>query len=388
MEPSRLREETPTTYYEEVVRIPGFGDAPNRCRPLQPVGFCEHGHPVLGRSSCGVRYCPDHWRDWLEEAVISMVARLAAYRVAQEEGSRKRMCHVVASPPQDRRYGVSDLWDARSEAYEAFEAAGVRGGAVATHPYRTNERGDALFETARSAGDLDEDTGRWEFLRDVAGDDWDELAEYVEASPHYHGLAAVEDVDGSRAPTGWVVENVRSFKRLHYRDTEAYRDMVSTAYYVLTHGVVQEGRATTTYFGEVHPNAFKPEEELTTAKWERIQQEAEKAVREVPGESSEGHTAGPEECPREACEAAVVDVVHLPDYLDSDEFVSRVLRHSDGRERLAQLRGMFAWWDTRTDRPPPHARSSKARMYEWLRDTGRTFTPEPSQVSLSTAVME
>jgi hypothetical protein len=32
--------------------------------------------------------------------------------------------------------------------------------------------------------------------------------------------------------------------------------------------------------------------------------------------------------------------------------------------------------------------SSKERMREWLEDRGDALTPEPSQVSLATAVME
>ena len=377
----KLREEAPTTYYEEVVRLPGFGDAPNRCRPMQPVGFCEHGHPILGRSSCGVRYCPDHWRDWCEEAVVNMVARLAAYREVME-GKAKRLLHLVASPDQSKRYGVRGLFETRTDAYDAFEAAGVRGGAVVTHPYRTNERGDALFESALSAGVVEEDTGRWEFLRDVAGDDWDELTEYVEASPHYHSLAAAEDVDGGDAPGDWVVENIRSMKPFHYKDMEAYRDMVATAYYVLTHGAVMDGRATVTYFGDVHPVAFDPEEELTSYRWDVIQSMAEEAVKGTAEEEEGGISGGPSECPREACEAAVVDLMYLPEYLDDDDFVSAVLSHRDGRARLAQLRGMVAWWESRTDRPPPHAQKSERRLLEWLEERGEAFMPEPSQVSL------
>jgi hypothetical protein len=387
----KIREETPTTYYEDVVRIPGYGDAPNRCRLMKPVGFCEHGHPILGRSSCGVRYCPDHWRDWNEDAVISMVERLAAYRESRE-GWEKRMCHVVGSPPPRSHWGVRDLWDRRTDAYDALEAAGVRGGVAITHPYRTTREADRLFKHR----DEEEygNVGKWRYFRDLAedlpGDDWEELQQYIEASPHYHSLAAVEDVDGSAAPGEWIVENIRSFSPFRYDDPESYEDMVATAYYVLTHGAVQDGRSTTTYFGEIHPNAFDPEEELTAAKWSRIQMEVEKAVKGHVDEADQEEGAGahgPEECPRDGCEACVIDVVYLPEYLEDDEFVSRVLSKRDGRKRLKQLRGMFAWWDTRTDRPPPGALTNERRLLEWLEDQGVRFTPEPSQTSLSQAVM-
>jgi len=388
----KIRQETPATYYEEVVRIPGYGDAPNRCRPMKPVGFCEEGHPVLGRSSCGVRYCPDHWRDWLEDAVISMVERLAAYREARD-GWQKRMCHVVASPPQDRRYSVRELWDTRTDAYEALEAAGVRGGAVVTHPYRTTPEGDRLYKQY-AENEESEGTGKWRFFRelvaDLPGDGWEELQRYIEASPHYHTLAPVEDVNGENVPGEWIVENVRSFDPFYYDQRESYEDMVKTAYYVLTHGGVQEGRSTSTYFGEVHPNVFDPAEELTAAKWSRIQIEAEKAVKGHAGESDQedGPTShGPDECPRDGCEACVVDMVYLPEYLDDEGFVSRVVSKRDGRKRLKQLRGMFAWWDTRTDRPPPGVLTDECQLLGWLEEQGETFTPEPKQVGLQTAVM-
>ena len=388
----KIRQETPSTYYEEVVRIPGYGDAPNRCRPMKPVGFCEEGHTILGRSSCGTRYCPDHWRDWIEDAVISLVERLAAYRESRD-GWEKRMCHVVASPPPRARWGVRDLWERRSDAYEALEAAGVRGGAAITHPYRTTLEGDRLYKQyAKKAGDGA--MPKWRFFRELAsdlpGDDWEELQPHIEASPHYHTLAAVEDVNGENAPDDWVVENLGSFDRFSYEVSESYEDMARAAYYVLTHGAVQEGKATTTYFGEIHPNAFDPEEELTAAKWSRIQMEAEKAVKgeaEEIEEDDEATAHGPEECPRDGCEACVVDVYHLPEYMEDDEFVSRVLSKRDGRKRLNRLRGLFAWWDTRTDRPPPGALTNERRLLHWLEDQGETFTPEPKQIGLTEAVM-
>jgi hypothetical protein len=388
----KIRPEKPSTYYEEVVRIPGYGDAPNRCRPMKPVGFCEEGHTILGRSSCGTRKCPDHWRDWDEEAVINLVERLAAYRESRD-GWEKRMCHVVASPPPRARWGVRDLWERRSDAYEVLEAAGVRGGAAITHPYRTTMEGDRLYKQyAKQAGDGA--MPKWRFFRELAsglpGDDWEELQPHIEASPHYHTLAAVEDVNGENAPNDWVVENLGSFDRFSYDQPESYEDMARAAYYVLSHGAVQEGRSTTTYFGEIHPNAFDPEEELTAAKWSRIQMEAEKAVKgqaEDVEDDDDATAHGPEECPRDGCEACVVDVYHLPEYLDDDDFTSRVLSKRDGRKRLARLRGMFAWWDTRTDRPPPGALTNERRLLDWLEDQGESFIPEPKQVGLTEAVM-
>lgn len=381
-----VRGETPATYYDETVRIPGQGDAPNRCRGLEPVGFCNNAHVVLGRSSCGTRYCPEHWRDWIEDAVVSAVARLAAYRQAAE-GAGKRMVHVVASPPQDRRYSQRALWETRTEAYDALEAAGVRGGTVVTHPYRTTDEAEALYPDGAEA----EGVGRWRFLREWT-DGWDELKGYVEAAPHYHALAPAEDVDGEAAPPGWIVKRIRSMDRFYLRDTEAYRDMVRTVYYVLTHGGVQQGRAMTTYFGEVHPAAFDPEEELTAAEWDRIKREAERAVLTEPGALEGEGTEGPEECPHDDCEADVRDLRYLQEALADEAWVASIRDHPEGGRRLAELRGALAYWRDLTDRPPPHARADPDGFRTWLRRRGQVRAPTPAetptqQVGLSTAVM-
>jgi hypothetical protein len=320
-----------------------------------------------------------------------MVARFAAYRHAVD-GAEKRWHHGMASPPQDRRYSVRELWETRKDAYDALEAAGFRGGATVTHPYRTSERGDLLFETAVQEGDVEEDTGRWAFLREIA-DNWDEMSRYIEAEPHYHVLGPGEDIDGGDAPDGWVVERIRTMKPFHFRDTEAYRDMVAPAYYVLTHGAdgenpeTGEARQTTTYFGELHPASFDPEEELTAAVWNRIQNEAEKAVKERPGEEEGGPLAGPEECPCEDCEAEVLDVAYLPEYMEDEEWVSSVRAARDGRARYDRLVGVLLWWEGRCDTPPPGAATSPERFRQWLEDSGSVHTADPRQVSLSTAIM-
>ena len=385
-----VRPEPPKTYYDGVVKIPGYELPPDRCQGMKPVGFCHEGHVVLGRSSCGCRYCPDHWRDWIEDAVVSMVSRLAAYRQAQPDGPERRLVHAVASPPQDRRYSADAMWRTRSESYGALEAVGAKGGAVMVHPYRTNDRGEALFASAVEAGAVEDGTGRWRFLRD-ASEGWGDLSRYVEAAPHYHALAPAESFEGEAAPDGWVVKRIRSLQPFHLRNSEAYEDMAKVAYYVLTHAAAsQDGRHSTTYFGAVHPASFNPEEELTAAEWDRIQLEAEKAVR-PPGEG-EGEGGGPDECPREECDALVRDLLYLSEYLRDEEWCERIRAHRDGGERLAQLRGALAFWEDMVDRPPPSAQVSEEHYLEWLKAKGQVRAPTSitrptKQVGLKTAVM-
>jgi hypothetical protein len=366
-------------YYTDTVRIPGFGTAPERCRGFDPVGFCEKGHTILGRSSCGTRSCPDHWRDWAADATAAVVYRAAAFREAAE-GAEKRLSHVVVSPPQERRYTEERLYAGRAAAYEAAEAAGVCGGICITHPYRTTEVADWLFQEAAERGDLEEGVGKWRFLREHV-DGWEELVdEYVEPSPHYHLLAVGEDIDGSKAPDGWVVERVRSFDRFHRFDTEAYRDMARTAYYTVTHGAVSHDRATVTYFGEMHPAVFDPSEELTAAAVDRIEREA--AAVGGPGDPDE---TAPSECPRDGCGAEAIEVIYLREHLESEEFRRRVRGRVGGQSRWLRLRGLLAWSEGRTDNPPPSARSSEGRMLDWLEERGRVLAPKWSQMSLTSA---
>jgi len=389
----KVRPEAPTTFYDGDVQIPGYGTPPERCRALSPVGFCEAGHTILGRSSCGTRYCPDHWRDWCEDAVVNAVARLAAYRHAVD-GAEKRLSHIVASPPQDRSYSKRAMWDTRSEAYDVLEDAGVRGGVSVTHPYRTNERGDMLFETAVEAGEIPEETGRWAFLREVS-EDWEDFTRYIDASPHYHTIAAAPSVEPDDAPEDWVVERIRTLKPFYFRDTEAYRAMVAPVYYVLTHGAVEDAKHTLTYFGDVHPASFDPEEELTAAVWSRIQIEAEKAVKETGEDAEEEPVAGPAECPEDGCEAATVDVYYLAEYMDDEEWVTSVKSGAGGREKWLRLKGMLLWWDESGDRPPPAVQANEAKLRNWLEVQGESLTPREraprslkQQVSLTTALME
>ena len=352
------------TYFEDVVKLPGFGRKPERCQGFRPVGFCEtNGHPVLGQSSCGTRGCPDHWRDWQEESVIAGVARLAAYRHAQD-GAGKRMLHVVASPDQDRYWSVDEVWRVRSDAYDVLKKVGARGGCTVTHPYRTSDRGDVLFETAVESGDWEEEEGKWKLLRD-ASDDWEEMEMYVDAAPHYHGTVGARDFDPDAVPEGWVVKNIGSFDRFHHRDVESYRDMARALWYLGTHAAHQPGRQTRTWFGDLHPASFDPEEELTAAEWSIIQENAEKAVNTKPGGTPIEDGVEAMECPEEGCESRVVPIDRLGEYARDEEWTESL----EPRER-ARIRGLRLWIVEDADRPPPGRRGSRESLMTWLEHRG------------------
>jgi hypothetical protein len=328
------------------------------------VGFCEAGHTVVGRSSCETRYCPDHWGDWREKGIKAPLRRLAAYRHAQDDPWDKRLVHVVASPPQNRRYSVREFWSTRSDSYDALEAAGIRGGVNVAHPYRTSDVGNELYQTAVAHGDIDADYGRWRFLREIS-EEWSELKQYIEASPHYHALAPAQDVSGDQAPGDWVVDNLGSLSRFEIDEPEGYYDMAGRLGYILSHSSDQDGKMTTTYFGEVHPAAFSPEEELTDEELATI----DEMVAEVVGLDDSGK--GPEECPHPDCQCRVLPLCKLSDRLDDDDWVSGVRDHTNGGKRLAILRGTRAYTEGLCDTPPPTARCDPEQLKAWLKKQGQ-----------------
>lgn len=384
-EMDRFEEDLPapdTAYYGELVRIPGVGEPPNRCRGLSPVGFCEDGHVALGRSSCDTRYCPDHYLGWVRDGTVGAVERLAAFR-AEAEGWGKRLVHVVASPEVDR-VSVDRFWSLRSEAQDVVQAAGARGGYCIAHPYRTSVVAEELFRTAVQSGDLDPNVGRWTFLRRLAGGDWDRWESFVEAGPHYHFLAACEDFDPDAVPDGWVVKNVRSFSRFEKRDLESYEDMARAAWYLRTHGAAEEFRQTATWFGEMHPAAFDPAEELGATEWQFIQERAAEAVG-VPIEEmrdAEGGEDAERICDVEGCEAVLHDIEDLRTYTSDVSWMQSL-----PPDRRHRIRAVEIWmFEEKTVIPPPSVRSSEERTREWLFETGRLYAGEDPRYARQTGL--
>lgn len=368
--------ETGSAYFTGTVKIPGYDYRPQRCQPLHPVGFCEdHGHPVLGASSCGNRGCPEHYGHWVRDGAVRDTERLAAFRQAAD-GAGKRLLHVVVSPPQDRRWSARAVWETRGDAYRVAEEVGVRGGAVYTHPYRDTDAGKEFFKTAVEAGDWERSRGKWSLFRDTA-DDWEDLQQYIRPSPHYHILGAARDLDVEAAPDGWVVERIRSFDRFHLRDLEAYRDMTRTAYYLRTHAGTQQGRQSVTWFGDIHPAVFAPEEELTAVEWERIQLNAGRVPETEPGGTPRETGVDAMECPRDGCQSDVVGIERLRAYLNDGAW----LRSLEPTERRT-LWGLQVWILEELDRPPPSIAANRMKVLQWCEKKGRTFGPTSNQVGI------
>jgi hypothetical protein len=221
-------------------------------------------------------------------------------------------------------------------------------------------------------------------------DDWDEMLEYVEAAPHYHNLVFLEDFDTDAIPPGHVVKNVRALEPFHLRDMTAYRDMAATVMYILSHaafepaGVGGGGRNTTTYFGEVHPNSFDPEEELTAAEWDTIQRMAERAVRTDPSEDVAGEGLDEPDrrsCTVDGCDGEIVEIGELREWLRDPAWLNSI-----GEKQAIILEGAIGWIEEQGDRPPPSTDRESLRRWLYQRGEQRQHGPRTEQSSLGSAL--
>jgi len=362
-------------HLSEIVRLPGYWEADEECTKRKPTGFCESGHVQLGSAKpCSTRTCSLHWYQWRQRAAESLVARLAAYRYAQgdEWDRQRRLLHVISSPDQEQRWTVNRFWQERSESCDPVKEAGGRGGVVVPHPYRVSEAGNELYyEWLAKKG---QDRGKWSVLREFT-ETWEEMQKMVTVAPHFHHLTAAEDIDGDVVAeiedrTGRAVHNVRSLAPFYIDEDEVprrvrhgrngadeivregYEDMARLAMYLLSHAAVQPEtgelsmRQTVTYWGEVHPSSFDPEEELTEAEWREIQERAAEAVGDAPEEESE-EVGQQGRCSRDGCEEAVRPLSELPDRLADPD---HTWWDSLESEQQLELLGVYQWLG---DRPPP-----------------------------------
>lgn len=363
----------------DIVRLPGMWDAPDSCESVKPTGFCEDGHVQFGSEEpCGTRTCPHHWYQWRTRAAVKIVARLAAYRLAQPDGRARRLAHVAAMPEQERRWTAGRFWRERPRSYDAVEEVGGRGGVCIPHPYRTSDAGDELYRQWLG-GSAAQDRGKWRVLREFA-DGWPEMRAFVEVAPHFHHLVPVRDLDGDAVKdlenrTGWVVKNIRSLAPVYlyednvpwrYRDRtgksaetivrEGFEDMARLVMYLLSHAAVQPSvgeriseKATVTYWGDVHPNTFDPKEEFTDREWNLIQKYAAEAVGaqflDEEGDEEEADNT----CWRDECDAPVVPFRKLEMYL-SDVREYEGWFGSLDRPQQHEILGLKIYLG---DRPPP-----------------------------------
>jgi len=356
--------------FTDGVKLPGFGLPTKQCQRYVPRGVCEAGHIQLARSSCELRRCPDHWREWATRGTESAVARLAAYREAQSHAWDKRMVHVVLSPEWGERVTERRLWQRRSEAQQIAKDVGMRGGYMVVHPYRLTSELNELFRTAKDHG-LPGDYKKWRFARELTGGRWDHLKKYLSVHPHYHviGPARSVDVDGV---DGWVVKKLSTLPRHELEDPEPYEATARVAWYQRSHAAHQAGRHSASWFGEVHPASFDPEAELAD-RWAVVLDMADHAV-EPPGADDEAV------CGCEDCEAPVFEMYELASRMASLEWWSTL----DGTIKN-QLLGLKLYWVDGMAVPPPEAAVDSERLLAWFERKGWELAHGPTAPAATTA---
>jgi len=358
--------------FTNVVQLPGFGLHTETCQRVVPRGVCEAGHIQLATSSCELRRCPDHWPEWATRGTESAVARLSAFREAQSHGWGKRMVHVVLSPEWTSRVTERRLWQRRSEAQQIARDAGLRGGYMVVHPYRTTDELDQLYAEAVDHG-LPGDHGKWRFARELTAGRWSHLERYLSVSPHYHVIGPARDV--TEADTDrWVVKNIRSLPRHQLEDPEPYEALAGVAWYLRSHAAHQQGRHSASWFGAVHPASFDPAEELGD-RWQTVLDMADHAV-QPPGAEEEAT------CQCEDCQQPVFEMYELTERMASVGWWSTL----DGQIKN-QLLGLKLYWVDGMAVPPPSAATDSELMLSWLERKGWEVAHGPTAAAPSTMTM-
>lgn len=332
-------------YGENQWLLPGMGESAPKCGEWGPRDFCDAaGHVVMGKHSCGRRECPTCWSgQWAGPRTVNVVAKLAAARHAAQDGADKRAVHAVLSPPQGSVNSIEAFYDARTEALELARKHGVRGGVTVAHGFRPDEDTKAAFKND------DPDGGIWRYIRENERN-W---RDQVYWSPHYHvvGLGRYDDMTAGDpdADDGWVFKKIRSLDSFEgLRDRDGYDDMAAVVRYLLSHATfpAEENRQAVTWYGDLHPTNFSPEEELSDGAWSVIERMAEAVVgAEGDRGDQDGDDDQAEECPVDGCDGELHPIWDAQDFLDQ-----RGDRLQDGQyDRL-----MSAYlWATGDIQPPP-----------------------------------
>lgn len=193
--------------------LPGGGEAHGDCGSKRYRG-CLHvdDHPAglrgrkaglayveVYKKSCHRAACPQCWPDWREREIRRALHRFGSCK------SRKRVIHVVVSPPS--RCWQLSIEKLRSLAYVSARSAGFKGGCAVLHLYR-HER----------------------------------------FSPHFHVLGH-----------GWIVRTPEVYRRTGWivKNKGLRRDLAQTLRYELGHAAVHERLHTLTWFGSMAYSKFR-----------------------------------------------------------------------------------------------------------------------------------
>jgi len=322
-----------SVYADTSLTLPGTSEPPAECGRWGPKQYCKTcGEPHMGPQKCERRECRDCWRKWRLERAGAATERLAGARRAGD-GIEKRAVHAVASPEPGSIQTLVDWENAKADAYELAKEKGVRGGLLIPHGFRVREEAQQLYEGLKAVGEIEEQLGIWQWVRDRP-EDWRTLTYW---SPHFHiiGLAADVAESDPEGDDGWVFKRVDSFARFEFYDEDTYRPMFRCVAYLLSHAGIEPeaGKQCIRWFGSLSPgrHGISLEEEL--ADWERSVIERNVEALGVPGAAEEAAT-----CNEEECEGNLAPIWSAGSSLSDPTWCEQI-----GRETEARLAAAFEW---------------------------------------------
>ena len=330
--------------------VPGQGDRPEDCGDYLPLKYCPNcGEPHVLERTCGGRRCPSCHTVWMGEHAEKATVRMAAARESADEGIRRRVVHVVVSPPEGEIETTGGYQRGKKHAQLLAKRHGVRGGAVIGHGYRVKEDTVSRFRSLKDDGEID--GGLWRWILTERSGDW-RTAVYF--SPHYHIVGFAEDVQESSPgeDNGWIVSRIRSVERHHLHRSAPYEDLYGLFYYLLSHCSfdTDDSQHAVRWFGNVAYNQFSPEH-LSDYK-ESVVRRMSRLARDEKLPSEYEHR-----CEEDDCETVLVPIMEAPDQLQVAEWCDSI-----GREQQRRLVAAVDWFYGRVIPPPgkQHPRSEAA----------------------------
>jgi len=184
-------------------------------------------------TTCGKPTCPRHWKTWALRAASRAAMRVNGYR----EASHKQYAPNKVIFSEDDESPLVARWRAIEDPVKQIQAmrahfvrqalaAGVTGGAIVVHPWRTNDHVPSYLEGER----------RWDWVR-KQGAAW---IKYVKFSPHAHvtGYGFLKPV---------MKGDKFRYKNMGHIDT--VDALESVLYYNLSHAAIVKGTNALSYFG-------------------------------------------------------------------------------------------------------------------------------------------
>lgn len=373
-EDSLLGEELPE------LDLSGFGEAYGDCGDDLPRFCSECGRTHAVGRTCYRSTCPRCGAAWCRDRATAVASKLEAVRRFYESkrsgwGGYK-FHHLALSPPDGYETFSKDSLNRTYDVLkEVLDELGCETGVMFYHPYRGKD------------GD---DRGFWKDLL-WEGNEWSDVREQLEHSPHFHAVVVAKHVDGGHvtkaieSQTGWIVERITK----NESDVSIYGkyDLARVVSYCLSHtGLREKGDRTEAayrYFGRVAnlPAADHITKEIDAAvrsvvprtlglPWSDVActgdregepdgfvvADTDAAYGDMDGApyaETDGEGGGGEKEPPEGtCGGRLLSITKAPAFLDDDDWLARAEHSGELVDAWVAWRDEVDEWGDRVDRPP------------------------------------